>query len=141
MTINFYALKPKKAKELIPAVAAEVKLPEQVVKDIVYTYWQEIRKSLSALKHNRVHITNLGDFSVMHWKIDDKIKMLEQFEENNKLKGMQQMTARFRTVELVYSLKEIKKQVEQEQQRKEFIKTHKRLANESKGEHNQNMES
>jgi nucleoid DNA-binding protein len=134
-------LKPKKAKELIPAVAAEVKLPEQVVKDIVYTYWQEIRKSLSALKHNRVHITNLGDFSVMHWKIDDKIKMLEQFEENNKLKGMQQMTARFRTVELVYSLKEIKKQVEQEQQRKEFIKTHKRLANESKGEHNQDMES
>jgi nucleoid DNA-binding protein len=134
-------LKPKKAKELIPAVAAEVKLPEQVVKDIVYTYWQEIRKSLSGLKHNRVHITNLGDFSVMHWKIDDKIKMLEQFEENNKLKGMQQMTARFRTVELVYSLKEIKKQVEQEQQRKEFIKTHKRLANESKGEHNQDMES
>jgi nucleoid DNA-binding protein len=134
-------LKPKKAKELIPAVAAEVKLPEQVVKDIVYTYWQEIRKSLSGLKHNRVHITNLGDFSVMHWKIDDKIKMLEQFEENNKLKGMQQMTARFRTVELVYSLKEIKKQVEQEQQRKEFIKTHKRLANESKGEHNQNLES
>ena len=134
-------MKPKKAKELIPAVAAEVKLPEQVVKDIVYTYWQEIRKSLSGLKHNRVHITNLGDFSVMHWKIDDKIKMLEQFEENNKLKGMQQMTARFRTVELVYSLKEIKKQVEQEQQRKEFIKTHKRLANESKGEHNQNMES
>jgi nucleoid DNA-binding protein len=129
-------LKPKKAKELIPAVAAEVQLPEQVVKDIVYTYWQEIRKSLSGLKHNRVHITNLGDFSVMHWKIDDKIKMLEQFEENNKLKGMQQMTARFRTVELVYSLKEIKKQVEQEQQRKEFIKTHKRLANESKGEHN-----
>lgn len=134
-------MKPKKAKELIPAVAAEVKLPEQVVKDIVYTYWQEIRKSLSGLKHNRVHITNLGDFSVMHWKIDDKIKMLEQFEENNKLKGMQQMTARFRTVELVYSLKEIKKQVEQEQQRKEFIKTHKRLANESKGEHNQNLES
>lgn len=129
-------MKPKKAKELIPAVAAEVQLPEQVVKDIVYTYWQEIRKSLSGLKHNRVHITNLGDFSVMHWKIDDKIKMLEQFEENNKLKGMQQMTARFRTVELVYSLKEIKKQVEQEQQRKEFIKTHKRLANESKGEHN-----
>jgi len=134
-------LKPKKAKELIPAVAAEVQLPEQLVKDIVYTYWQEIRKSLSALKHNRVHITNLGDFSIMHWKIDDKIKMLEQFEENNKLKGMQQMTARFKTVELMYSLKEIKRQVEEEQQRKEFIKTHKKLANESKGEHNQNMES
>lgn len=134
-------MKPKKAKELIPAVAAEVQLPEQLVKDIVYTYWQEIRKSLSALKHNRVHITNLGDFSIMHWKIDDKIKMLEQFEENNKLKGMQQMTARFKTVELMYSLKEIKRQVEEEQQRKEFIKTHKKLANESKGEHNQNMES
>jgi hypothetical protein len=133
-------LKPKKAKELIPAVAAEVELPEQLVKDIVYTYWQEIRKSLSALKYHRIHITNLGDFAVMHWKIDDKIKMLEQFEENNRLKGMQQMTARFRTVELVYSLKEIKKQVEEEQQRKEFIKIHKLAANESKGEHNQNLE-
>jgi exonuclease III len=126
-------LKPKKAKELIPAVAEQVSLPEQVVKDIVLTYWQEVRKSLSGLKHARVHITNLGDFTIMHWKIDDKIAMLEQFEENNKQKGLQQMTARFKTVETLFDLKAMKKLTEEEQQRKEFIKLHKKVGDESKG--------
>jgi len=126
-------LKPKKAKELIPAVAEQVKLPEQVVKEIVLTYWQEIRKSLSGLKHTRVHITNLGDFTIKHWKLDDKIAMLEQFEENNKQKGLQQMTARFKTVETLFDLKAMKKLVEEENQKKAFIKLHKQAANESKG--------
>lgn len=126
-------MKPKKAKELIPAVAEQVKLPEQVVKEIVLTYWQEIRKSLSGLKHTRVHITNLGDFTIKHWKLDDKIAMLEQFEENNKQKGLQQMTARFKTVETLFDLKAMKKLVEEENQKKAFIKLHKKAADESKG--------
>lgn len=125
-------MRPKKAKDFIPEVAKELNLPEELVKDIVLYYWEEIRKSMSSLKHQRIHATNLGDFTIKHWKIDDKIRMLEKWEENNKQKGLQQMTARFKTAETLYDLKHLKKSVEEETQRKEFIKLHKRKSNESR---------
>lgn len=134
-------LNPKKAKEFIPEVAKELELPESLVGDVVFYYWQEVRKNLSSLSHSRIHITNLGDFTIKHWKIDDKILMLEQWEENNRQKGMQQMTARFKTAESLFELKNLKKIMQEEGQRKEFIKLHKTTSNEPKRKRNKNLES
>ena len=134
-------MRPKKAKELIPKVAVELNIPEQLVKDITDFYWQEIRKSLSGLKHNRVHLTNLGDFTIKHWKLDDKIEMLEKFKENFRQKGLQEIVTRFRTDESLFDLKAMKKLIEQEGERKDFIKLHKSQTNESKREHNKDVES
>jgi len=123
-------LKPKKAKEFIPEVALNLSISEDLARDVVNYYWREVRKNLSSLSHSRIHVTNLGDFVTKHWKIDEKIDMLEKWEENNKLKGMQEMTARFKTAETLFDLKKLKKTVEEENQRKEFIKLHK--SNESR---------
>lgn len=133
-------LKPTKAKTFIPEVVTQTGVPEEVVNAILNFYWQEVRKSLSGLKHSRVHLTNLGDFVIKHWKLDDKIDMLERFEENNRQKGLQQMTARFKTAESLYELKTLKGIVEEEKQRAEFIKLHKKTANVTKKEHHTNME-
>ncbi len=133
-------MKPKKAKQLLPEVAESVGLPEQTVKDITDFYWQEIRKSLSSLKHTRVHITNLGDFTIKHWKIDDKISILEKFKENFKQRGLQETVTRFRTDEKLFDLKAMKKMVEEESQRKDFIKLHKSQSHESNRQHNKDME-
>lgn len=118
-------MKPRKSKELIPIVAKEVMLSENLVQDVVDYYWQEVRKSLSSLKHSRIHIANLGDFTTKHWKVDDKIKRLELWEDGNKQKGLQQMTARFKIAETLFDLKNLKKIIEEENQRKDFIKLHK----------------
>jgi nucleoid DNA-binding protein len=118
-------LRPKKAKDFIPEVANNLDLCEDLVKDVVNYYWQEVRKSLSTLSHSRIHVTNLGDFVTKHWKVDEKIEVLEKWEENNKLKGLQEMTARFKTAETLYQLKEVKKLIAEEDQRKDFIKLHK----------------
>ena len=134
-------MRPRKSKEFIPKVAKELNLQEFLVEDIIDYYWAEIRKSLSGLKHQRIHLTNLGDFVIKHWKLDDKINQLENWEENNKQKGLQQMTARFKTVENLFELKEINKIINEENQRKDFIKLHKKVANVSKGKHNKNLES
>lgn len=134
-------MRPRKAKEFIPEVASEVKLSEDTVTIVLSYYWQEVRKSMSALKHSRIHLTNLGDFVIKHWKVDDKIQSLEQFEEKNKQKGLQQMTARFKTAETLYDLKNLKKIMEEEKQRADFIKMHKRTAHESKKEHNPDLEN
>jgi nucleoid DNA-binding protein len=133
-------LRPRKAKEFIPEVAQKTEMSEDTVSTVLSYYWQEVRKSMSALKHSRIHLTNLGDFVIKHWKMDDKIQMLEQFEEKNKQKGLQQMTARFKTAETLYDLKNLKKIMEEEQQRAEFIKMHKRTSYESKRERDQNLE-
>lgn len=125
-------MRPKKAKDFIQDVAEQLHFSEDVVKDVVDYYWRNIRKSLSSLDHSRIHLTNLGDFTIKHWKIDEKIEGLEKWEETNKQKGLQQITARFKTAETLYDLKKLKGLVEEENQRKEFIKLHKK-SYESKG--------
>lgn len=133
-------MRPRKAKEFIPEVAEQTGLPQEVVTAVITYYWEHVRKSMSGLKHSRIHLTNLGDFTIKHWKLDDKIQMLEQFEEKTRLKGLQQMTARYKTAETLYDLKNLKQIIEEEQQRADFIKMHKRTAYESKREHLPDME-
>ena len=125
-------MKPKKSKEIIPIVAESLNLSEQMVSDVSSFYWSEIRKSLSSLKHARIHVTNLGDFTIKHWKLDDKISMLEKFKENFGQKGLQEIVTRFRTDETLFDLKSIKVLMEEEKQRKDFIKLHKTKSDESK---------
>ena len=125
-------LHPKKAKQLISTTSSKTAQSEQVVEALVDFYWAEVRKSLSSLKHQRIHLTNLGDFVIKHWKIDEKIESYEKFEETNKQKGLQQMTARFKTAESLFDLKSLKKIIEEETQRKDFIKLHKNKSNESR---------
>jgi HD-like signal output (HDOD) protein len=125
-------LRPIKAKSFIPAVAKQVGVDEETTTAIINYYWQEVRKSLSGLKHSRVHVSNLGDFVVKHWKLDEKIAKLERFEEYNRQKGLQQMTARFKTVETLFDMKSLKAIMSEEKQRAEFIKHHKKTLNDTK---------
>jgi nucleoid DNA-binding protein len=134
-------LRPKKAKEFINDVASEVKLSKEVVESVISFYYRELRQNLSCLSHSRVHVTNLGDFIIKHWKVDDKIDMLQKFEENSRAKGLQKMTARFKTAESLYELRNLKKIIEEENQRKDFIKLHKTKSNvKSRKKHNKDME-
>jgi hypothetical protein len=130
-------LRPKKSKEFIPLIAEKADVSAELAEDVILYYWREIRKSLSGLSHSRIHVTNLGDFVTKYWKIDEKIDMLEKWEESNRLRGIQQITARFKTAENLFDLKNLKKIVEEENQRKDFIKLHK---NEFK-KHNSDLES
>ncbi len=134
-------MRPRKAKEFIPEVARQSEVSEEAVSAILSYYWQEVRKSMSSLKHSRIHLTNLGDFVIKHWKVDQKIQMLEQFEEKSKLKGLQQMTARFKTAENLYELRTLRQLMEEEKQRADFIKMYKQASDESKRQHNPRLES
>lgn len=130
-------MQPKKAKELIAEAAEILNIPDKTIEDVTSYYWQEVRKSLSGLKHQRIHLANLGDFYIKHWKMDEKITALEKWEETNKQKGLQQITARFKTAETLFDLKNLKKIMQEENQRKDFIKLHK---HESERKHNKDLE-
>jgi len=125
-------LKPKKAKEFIPEISDQLNLPKDLIGDVIDYYWREVRKSLSNLSHSRIHLTNLGDFVIKHWKLEDKLETLQKWEENKKAKGLQEITVRFKVAENLYNLRNLKKIIEEENQRKEFIKLHKTKSNESR---------
>jgi flagellar biosynthesis regulator FlbT len=65
--------------------------------------------------------------------------MLEKFKENFRQKGLQEIVTRFRTDETLFDLKAIRELMDEENQRRDFIKLHKNN-NEPKREHNQNLE-
>ncbi len=134
-------LRPIKSKEFIKEVAKELNESEGLVESVINYYWEEVRKSLSDLSHPRIHITNLGDFTIKHWKLEGKIKSYEGWEEKNKQRGVQQMISRFKVSENLFNLKAVQKVITEENQRKDFIKLHKTKANvKSRKKHNKDME-
>lgn len=119
-------MRPIKAKDLIVSTAMENNLPVDVVTEIIRTYWKEVRASLSDLRYPRVHVSNLGDFTLKHWAIEEQknkiVRVIERLKDNP------------RKVEVVRSLQErlelvckVEEQYKEEVQRKDFIKTHKKL--------------
>lgn len=133
-------MKPVKAKDLIPELAKELNYDEAMIRDILDFYWKRVRKEVSSIKHCRVHLTNLGDLVIKPWKLKERITRLEQFEEFNRQKGLQQVTARFKNAETLYNLKKLNSLLEEEEQRKQFINLHKSQFNESKGQLDNDME-
>ncbi len=134
-------MRPIKSKEFIKEVAKELNESEGLVESVINYYWEEVRKSLSDLSHPRIHITNLGDFTIKHWKLEGKIKSYEGWEEKNKQRGVQQMISRFKVSENLFNLKAVQKVITEENQRKDFIKLHKTKANvKSRKKHNKDME-
>jgi UDP-galactopyranose mutase len=133
-------LRPKKAKEFIPTTSKKVELDSLLVEDVVLFYWQEIRKNLSSLNHVRIHLSNLGDFTIKHWKLDEKLEYLSEWKDKNEQEGKQKMNERYKIEQNIINLKEVKQLLDEENQRKDFIKLHKRKSNESKEQHIQNLE-
>jgi len=133
-------LRPKKAKELIPQIASDLGFPEELVKDVVFFYWEEIRKNLKSLTHSKIHIENLGDFNLKYWKLEKRIESLNKAIENNNQKGLEVLNDRYKIKESIEMLSSLKLLLEEEKQKKDFISLHKKITNESKRKHNTDME-
>lgn len=117
-------LRPIKSKELLVNTAMEMNLPVNVVTLIAQEYWRDVREALSDLTQDRVHVTCLGDFTIKHWKLEGTLEMLH----NTKAKYPQKIDLDV----YIEKLEKIKALMNEEQQRKEFIKTHKRFIHETK---------
>lgn len=130
---------PKKAKELIPAVADKLNLPVKSVEDIVNFYWSEVWNSLTNAENIKVHLTNLGDFNIKHWALDKEIFKLENFSKKTPLKGKQRYITGIKIIDKINIINNLKHLINEENQRKEFIYEHKKIINE-KEKSNRDME-
>lgn len=121
-------MRPIKAKDLIVSTALENNLPVDVVNEIIRTYWKDVRTALSDLKAPRVHVSNLGDFTLKHWTIEEQkhrvLKTLEYCGDNpRKINVIAQLNIKY---ELICNVEQM---YVEEMQRKDFIKAHKKNKN------------
>jgi nucleoid DNA-binding protein len=118
-------LRPLKTKELFPKIAEDTNCTEDEVRAVADFFWSEVRQSLSELSDIRIHLVNLGDFTIKHWLIDKEVERCRNIITNRS----QLSTPLQARIDQLLGAKEIHME---EVQRKEFIYNHKKLSNENK---------
>ena len=66
-------LKPKNYKNFYEDIAEEAGVHKDLVKDFVYFFYDKVRKNLSDLTHTRIHLPNLGTFTIRVGKLKKNI--------------------------------------------------------------------
>lgn len=124
-------MKPIKAKDLIVSAAMKNNVSVEIASEIIKTYWKEVRTSLSELRSPRIHVTNLGCFTLKYWVIEKYKKKLydvvECLKDNEKKAHI--VTS---VMDKIAFIENIEQQLLDENQRKNFIKTHKKHTSNAK---------
>lgn len=120
-------MNPKKSRELNPQVAEETGIPLHIVEAITKMYWKEVWQNVTNLSSPKVHVENLGDFNIKHWLLDKEIQKSKNYKAAGKNKYISGVD-NDRRIDLLYN---IQSQLEEENQRKEFIYEHKKITKES----------
>ena len=67
-------LNPKKYKSFYNDIAKDVGVHKDLVSDLIFFFYDKVRKNLSELKDPKVNIPNLGTFSIRTNKLRKVIK-------------------------------------------------------------------
>jgi len=65
-----------KAKALIPKVAKQLHIPEELVEDVINFYFKSVRKKIEKLSTDRIRVTGLGVIHVRPEKLKESIDKL-----------------------------------------------------------------
>ena len=118
-------MRPLKTRDLYPEIAFASGATIDEVKAVSEFFWSEVRSSLSLLTDVRIHLHELGDFTIKHWLIDKEIEKYRRIiNKRSSLEGPLQ--------EKIDRLNRAKDLLQEETQRKEFIHNHKKKSNETK---------
>jgi hypothetical protein len=126
---------PKKAKSLIPKVSKDLQMSEELVKDIVDFYWDDVYDVLRNIEYTKIYIQNLGDFNIKHWMLTKKIleysekldrnpgqTFMQRMKKEESTESLEKMTKLQKDFAEEYSKKQTKKQL-----RNEFTRTKENL--------------
>lgn len=126
---------PKKAKSLIPKVSQDLKMSEELVKDVVDFYWDDVYDVLRNIEYTKIYIQNLGDFNIKHWMLTKKIleysekldrnpgqTFMQRMKKEESTESLEKMTKLQKDFAEEYSKKQTKKQL-----RNEFTRTKENL--------------
>ena len=69
---------PKKAKHYIIPAAERLELDSELVDDIIFFYYSELRKALVNMRHIAINIPNLGTLEVRKNKLEEVLAYQEK---------------------------------------------------------------
>jgi hypothetical protein len=117
-------MNPKKPKEFIKPTAEALGLSETLVDDVTGFYWASVRKALSDLESPSITVTNLGTFKARYNKISLLQKKYQAYLDNLTAEKMtfNKHTIQNTSKQKLEGLDKVKKQLEEEYQRKQEVK-------------------
>ena len=123
---------PKKKKDITPDVALELGLEEDVVKEVVDFFWQDVVNSLREMRHLSIIIPELGEFCFVKSNIEPLIEKYNRFlgtlspEDQDTISSV---TLRIQRLEALLSLRdeEYKRRAEHRERRKKYEQNKKNL--------------
>lgn len=118
-------MNPKKPKDFIKPTAEALGQSESLVDDVVGFYWASVRKALSELESPSITVTNLGTFKVRYKKIQALEKKHQMYLDNLEADHMtfNKHTLQNISKKKLEGLDNIRKQMEEEFQRKQEVRT------------------
>lgn len=123
-------MNPRKSKDLIEEVADDLSVSQNLVEAVTKLYWKEVWQNLTSLSSPKVHIENLGDFNIKHWLLEKEILKCTNLKLKNKDLIKSKYVSGITIEERMSMISNIKLQVEEEKQRKDFIYEHKKIIKE-----------
>lgn len=121
-------MKPLKRKQISEIIAEKMKLPLDLVDEIVSSYYKQIQKKLSGLEHERLFIDGLGTFYIKKKKLDSKMqayKNIIDLHANNENPDMSEFSYILALKTELKKFESIKEQINLEEQKKEIKKEEK----------------
>ncbi len=118
---------PKKHKEILRKVIDENGFDHGFTEDAVSFFWSEIRKHLSEMTHYNISISNLGIFTIKHWRLDEFVDTYEKhlnkgdamtFQEAKYRKSMEKQYNNFLRIKKEFDKEAFRKLETKEKRRK-----------------------
>jgi nucleoid DNA-binding protein len=122
-------MNPKKPKDFIKPTAEALGHSETLVDDVTGFYWSYVRKALSELEGPSITVTNLGTFKVRYKKIQALEKKHQIYLDNLEADNMtfNKHTLQNISKKKLEGLDKIRKQMEEEFQRKKEVRTKRKI--------------
>lgn len=76
------------AKALIPKVAQELNLPEEIVKDIVDHYYDNVINLIETVDREKIYLAHLGTLCFSKRKMGYEVKKIESIMKNKDTDGL-----------------------------------------------------
>jgi nucleoid DNA-binding protein len=124
-------LKAKSYKNFIQVTGDDLGVPKSTVEDCIDFFYARVRKSLTDMKHRRIHVNNFGTFRVKKAELDklyrkykNHLTILENPETFTQMKIKKEVEQKFEKVMSLYEIinAEGKRKEQTKRIRNEFIK-------------------
>jgi len=115
-------LVPKKSKELYEQVATELGFSKNLVKDVVETYWQDVRKALTDMKHHAIYVEGLGTFKSKEKRLMEALEEYERLYNNNKGDSFRKMAMKTELGSRIEKIKNLLDLMNKDKHKKQLIK-------------------